>query len=60
VSPWWEFMQGSDAPRLQCPTWCTSHVMNSELQHKYLTSIKWLLTYAQKIWPDVDLSKNIM
>ena len=36
-----------------------AHVMNSELQRKYLTSVKWLLTYAQKKRPDLDPSKKV-
>mmetsp|Transcript_50775 Transcript_50775/g.122437 ORF Transcript_50775/g.122437 Transcript_50775/m.122437 type:complete len:442 (-) Transcript_50775:172-1497(-) len=36
-----------------------AHVMNSELQRKYLTSVKRLLTYAQKKRPDVDPSKKV-
>mmetsp|Transcript_13360 Transcript_13360/g.32126 ORF Transcript_13360/g.32126 Transcript_13360/m.32126 type:complete len:367 (-) Transcript_13360:1233-2333(-) len=37
-----------------------AHVMNSELQRKYLTSVKRLLTYAQKLRPDVDPSKKVL
>jgi pre-mRNA-splicing factor 18 len=37
-----------------------AHVMNSELQRKYLTSIKRLMTYAQSQRPDVDPSKKVM
>jgi pre-mRNA-splicing factor 18 len=37
-----------------------AHVMNSELQRKYLTSVKRLLTFAQKKRPDVDPSKKVM
>ncbi len=37
-----------------------AHVMNSELQRKYLTSVKRLLTYAQKKRPDVDPSKKVL
>lgn len=36
-----------------------AHVMNSELQRKYLTSVKRLLTFAQKKRPDVDPSKKV-
>jgi pre-mRNA-splicing factor 18 len=36
-----------------------AHVMNSELQRKYLTSVKRLLSYAQKKRPDVDPSKKV-
>lgn len=36
-----------------------AHVMNSELQRKYLTSVKRLMTYAQKKRPDVDPSKKV-
>ena len=36
-----------------------AHVMNSELQRKYLTSIKRLLTLAQKLRTDVDPSKKV-
>ncbi|KAL3904542.1 MAG: hypothetical protein SGILL_010024 [Bacillariaceae sp.] len=36
-----------------------AHVMNSELQRKYLTSVKRLLTYAQKKRTDVDPSKKV-
>lgn len=37
-----------------------AHVMNSELQRKYLTSVKRLLTYAQKKRTDVDPSKKVL
>lgn len=37
-----------------------AHVMNSELQRKYLTSLKRLLSYAQKKRPDVDPSKKVL
>ena len=37
-----------------------AHVMNSELQRKYLTSVKRLLTYEQKKRTDVDPSKKVM
>jgi pre-mRNA-splicing factor 18 len=37
-----------------------AHVMNSELQRKYLTSVKRLLTFAQKQRTDVDPSKKVM
>lgn len=36
-----------------------AHVMNSELQRKYLTSVKRLLTYEQSKRPDVDPSKKV-
>jgi len=36
-----------------------AHVMNSELQRKYLTSVKRLLTYEQKKRTDVDPSKKV-
>ena len=36
-----------------------AHVMNSELQRKYLTSVKRLLSYAQKKRPDVAPSKKV-
>eukprot|EP00551_Chaetoceros_affinis_P006849 CAMPEP_0203677066 /NCGR_PEP_ID=MMETSP0090-20130426/26995_1 /ASSEMBLY_ACC=CAM_ASM_001088 /TAXON_ID=426623 /ORGANISM="Chaetoceros affinis, Strain CCMP159" /LENGTH=391 /DNA_ID=CAMNT_0050543853 /DNA_START=16 /DNA_END=1191 /DNA_ORIENTATION=+ len=36
-----------------------AHVMNSELQRKYLTSVKRLMTYSQKKRPDVDPSKKV-
>jgi pre-mRNA-splicing factor 18 len=36
-----------------------AHVMNSELQRKYLTSVKRLLTYAQKKRPDVEPSRKV-
>lgn len=36
-----------------------AHVMNSELQRKYLTSVKRLMTYYQKKRPDVDPSKKV-
>jgi pre-mRNA-splicing factor 18 len=37
-----------------------AHVMNSELQRKYLTSVKRLITYCQKKRPDVDPSKKVI
>lgn len=37
-----------------------AHVMNSELQRKYLTSVKRLLTYEQTQRTDVDPSKKVM
>lgn len=37
-----------------------AHVMNSELQRKYLTSVKRLITFAQRKRPDVDPSKKVM
>lgn len=37
-----------------------AHVMNSELQRKYLTSIKRLMTYFQKKQLDVAPSKKVM
>jgi len=36
-----------------------AHVMNSELQRKYLTSVKRLMSYAQTKRPDVDPSKQV-
>lgn len=36
-----------------------AHVMNSELQRKYLTSVKRLLSYYQKKRTDVDPSKKV-
>lgn len=36
-----------------------AHVMNSELQRKYLTSVKRLLTFDQKRRKDVDPSKKV-
>jgi pre-mRNA-splicing factor 18 len=36
-----------------------AHVMNSELQRKYLTSVKRLMTYAQKKRDDVAPSKKV-
>lgn len=36
-----------------------AHVMNSELQRKFLTSVKRLLSYAQKKRTDVDPSKKV-
>jgi pre-mRNA-splicing factor 18 len=37
-----------------------AHVMNSELQRKYLTSVKRLMTYYQKKRIDVNPSKKVM
>jgi pre-mRNA-splicing factor 18 len=37
-----------------------AHVMNNELQRKYLTSVKRLISYCQKIRPDVDPSKKVV
>lgn len=37
-----------------------AHVMNSELQRKYLTSVKRLLTYHQSKRTDVDPSKKVV
>mmetsp|Transcript_8199 Transcript_8199/g.11830 ORF Transcript_8199/g.11830 Transcript_8199/m.11830 type:complete len:428 (+) Transcript_8199:162-1445(+) len=37
-----------------------AHVMNSELQRKYLTSVKRLLTYCQKKRKDVAPSKKVI
>lgn len=37
-----------------------AHVMNSELQRKYLTSIKRLMTYAQNKRPDIHPSKKVV
>ena len=36
-----------------------AHVMNSELQRKYVTSVKRLMGYAQKKRPDVNPSKKV-
>ncbi|KAL7535658.1 hypothetical protein ACHAXR_006646 [Thalassiosira sp. AJA248-18] len=37
-----------------------AHVMNSESSRKYLTSVKRLMSYNQKIRPDVHPSKKVM
>jgi len=37
-----------------------AHVMNSELQRKYLTSVKRLMSYAQKQATHVDPSKKVL
>ncbi|KAL7469911.1 hypothetical protein ACHAXS_010153 [Conticribra weissflogii] len=37
-----------------------AHVMNSEMHRKYLTSVKRLMSFAQKMRPDVDPSKKVM
>lgn len=37
-----------------------AHVMNSEVQRKYLTSVKRLMTYCQKLRPDVCPSKKVL
>lgn len=37
-----------------------AHVMNSEVQRKYLTSVKRLMSYCQKLRPDVDPSKKVL
>ena len=37
-----------------------AHVMNSELQRKYLTSIKRLMTFAQSKRPDIHPSKKVV
>jgi pre-mRNA-splicing factor 18 len=37
-----------------------AHVMNSELHRKYLTSVKRLMTYAQKKADNVDPSKKVL
>lgn len=37
-----------------------AHVMNSESQRKYLTSVKRLMSYAQRKRPDVHPSKKVM
>ena len=37
-----------------------AHVMNSELNRKFLTSVKRLMSYAQRKRPDVDPSKKVM
>jgi pre-mRNA-splicing factor 18 len=37
-----------------------AHVMNSELQRKYLTSVKRLMSFAQRMRGDVDPSKKVL
>ena len=37
-----------------------AHVMNNELQRKYLTSVKRLMSYCQKKRTDVDPSKKVV
>ena len=37
-----------------------AHVMNNELQRKYLTSVKRLMTYAQSLRPDVAPSMKVL
>ncbi|KAL3807517.1 hypothetical protein ACHAXA_000093 [Cyclostephanos tholiformis] len=37
-----------------------AHMMNSEVNRKYLTSVKRLMSYAQKKRPDVHPSKKVM
>jgi pre-mRNA-splicing factor 18 len=37
-----------------------AHVMNNELQRKYLTSVKRLMSYCQKKRADVDPSKKVV
>jgi len=37
-----------------------AHIMNNELQRKYLTSVKRLMKYAQDKRPDVDPSKKVL
>ena len=37
-----------------------AHVMNSELNRKFLTSVKRLMSYAQRKRPDVDPSKKVV
>ena len=37
-----------------------AHVMNNELQRKYLTTVKRLMTYAQKKRPDVPPSMKVL
>ena len=37
-----------------------AHVMNNELQRKYLTSVKRLMSYSQKKRTDVDPSKKVL
>jgi len=37
-----------------------AHVMNNELQRKYLTSVKRLMNYAQRRRPDVPPSMKVM
>ena len=36
-----------------------SHIMNNEMQRKYLTSVKRLLTYCQSLRPDVPPSMKV-
>jgi len=45
--------------RAKIETSNVAHVMNSELQRKYLTSVKRLLTFDQKRRTDVDPSKKV-
>ncbi|EWM26514.1 pre-mrna-splicing factor 18 [Nannochloropsis gaditana] len=37
-----------------------AHIMNNEMQRKYLTSIKRLMRFAQEKRPDVDPSKKFL
>jgi pre-mRNA-splicing factor 18 len=37
-----------------------AHVMNNELQRKYLTSVKRLMTFAQSKRPDVPPSMKVL
>ena len=37
-----------------------AHVMNNEIQRKYLTSVKRLMTYAQDLRPDVPPSMKVL
>lgn len=37
-----------------------AHIMNNELQRKYLSSVKRLMTYAQNLRPDVPPSKKLL
>ena len=37
-----------------------AHVMNNELQRKYFTSVKRLMTFAQKKRPDVPPSMKVL
>lgn len=37
-----------------------AHVMNNELQRKYLTSVKRLITFAQSKRPDVPPSMKVL
>ena len=55
-------MVGIHAPtgRAKIESSNVAHVMNSELQRKYLTSIKRLMTFAQSKRPDIHPSKKVV